>query len=154
MVVVSSTLGVGHPGGHHRWRWWGGGVGDGLSIPGVGCPGGHCQQRWWVVVWVAGCQCQGWVIQGVVIDGGGGVVVHHHWWWWPLSQVVVVSSTLMVWVGKSTGFCNPVGLWVWVQCGFGCGLGFTNPCQTPTQPVPNPGPGTAFDSAKMPLYLT
>ena len=27
------------------------------------------------MVWVASRQCQGWVIQGVVVDGGGGVVV-------------------------------------------------------------------------------
>ena len=54
MVVVSSMLGVGCAGGRHRQRWWGDGVGGGLSMPGVGCPGGRRQRRWWVVVWVAG----------------------------------------------------------------------------------------------------
>ena len=58
-----------------------------------------------MVVWVAGHRCQGWVVQGVVVDGGGGVVVgvggggvavRRCWWWWPLSQVMVALSTLMV----------------------------------------------------------
>ena len=47
MMVVSSTLGVGRAGGRRRQRWWGDGVGG-------------------------GCRCQGWVIQGVVVDGGVG----------------------------------------------------------------------------------
>ena len=48
------------------------------------------------MVWVAGHRRQGWVVQGVVVDGGGGVAVRRRWWWWPLSQVMVALSTLMV----------------------------------------------------------
>ena len=95
MVVVSLMLGVGRAGGHHRQRWWGDGVGGGLSTPGVGRPGGHRRRRWWgggegqqrwggslsplvVVAVVAG---HGRVVDvdgvgsGHVIDAGGGVVV-------------------------------------------------------------------------------
>ena len=49
-----------------------------------------------VMVWVVGCRCQGWVVQGVVINGGGGwwcggvggrslslvVTQGVEWWWW------------------------------------------------------------------------
>ena len=52
-----------------------------------------------VVVWVVGCRCQGWVVQGVIVDGGGG------WWcgWWVVNAggdaeggVVVVAIVALM----------------------------------------------------------